>query len=100
VAKNEVFTIYPDNYTIHGLFINSEGYKKEKYVLVAIETSDNQIDFNGIHITKRPPTSFEYELRQYREVVPRFDTIDPIKQFVTIFTIQNGLDFNYACAIR
>jgi hypothetical protein len=39
-------------------------------------------------------------LKQYREVVPRFDTIDPIKQFATIFTIQNGLDFNYACAIR
>jgi hypothetical protein len=57
--KDEGFLIFPDPYTIHGLFINSEGYK-EKYILVAIETSDNQIDFNTIHITKGPPKSFDY----------------------------------------
>jgi hypothetical protein len=41
VIKNEVFPInIGDGNTIHGLYINSEGYK-EKYILVAIEMSDN-----------------------------------------------------------
>jgi|LauGreDrversion4_2_1035121.scaffolds.fasta_scaffold39429_2 hypothetical protein len=36
---------------IHGLFIQNP---KEKYIIVALETLDHQIDFNMLTITQKP----------------------------------------------
>lgn len=58
---SEIAVIRPDDMKIHGLFINKFGYGKQNYILVALETEDNQIDFNSLHLLKKPPgDDFEY----------------------------------------
>lgn len=88
------------SHKLHGLFLNAEGVR-EKFVLAAVETMDNQLDFNAIHVTNRPPAEdFDYELRQYRENVPRDVTVDPIQKFKTVFTEMGGREFNFSGTVR
>ena len=70
----------------------------DSQLMIPMETLDNQIDFNILDIIKRPPGSdFEYQFKQYREVVARKDNLDPIKQFSYSFDIEGNL---YAVSLR
>lgn len=66
---------------------------------MAIETLDNQIDLNCVHILKRPSNKgdFKYQLRQFREIVPRNTQFDPIEKIGVVFA--RG-DFNFSFSIR
>ena len=70
------------NIKIHGFFINNdmssqtvlEGGKKNEdcCILVALENYSNQIDLNTLHLLTRPgDENFNYEFRQYRQVIPQ-----------------------------
>ena len=63
IDSEDIATIRPDDHKIHGLFMNKFGKGDQKYILVAIETFDNQIDFNSLHLLKNPSaTDFDYQL--------------------------------------
>jgi len=64
--------------------------------LAAIETRDNQIDYSSIHVIKKPGPDFDYVLKQYREVVPRSGSLDPIVKLATVFLED---DFNYTVTV-
>jgi hypothetical protein len=83
VEQNEIHTIRPDEHTIHGLFLtNSRGAFQ---MIVAIETFDNQLDFNILVLKEKPSASgFSYELRQLREIEAREDKFDPIQKAVIL----------------
>lgn len=49
--ESEIATIKPDDMKIHGLFVNKFGAGSQRYTIVALETDDNQIDFNQLFIT-------------------------------------------------
>lgn len=72
-------------------------------MLVALETVDNQIDFNRLHVdgSALEGDSF-FEFRQVREVVFR-DTVklDEIKKFSICFTEKSdGTIESFAIALR
>lgn len=99
--EQEVKTINFGSLKIHGLLLNTEAIKGN-FILAAVETLDNQIDFNAIYITN-PPTSpdFDYELKQYRENLGRSIRQDPIAKFkAVVVKFNNFLEFIYAVAIR
>lgn len=84
--NSEVATISPEDMKIHGLLLNTNEDTGDNYLLVPLETLDNQIDFNTLDILKMPPKEeLEYEFKQYREVVPRNDRFDPVTRFVSVF---------------
>ena len=62
---------------IHGLFVNR---LEENYIIVALETVDNQIDFNQLYILNKPggDEDFSFQFKQYREVVPRETKFDEV----------------------
>ena len=43
-----------EDHKIHALFTDKAGYGERKYIFVAIETIDNQIDFNKLMIRSKP----------------------------------------------
>jgi hypothetical protein len=57
--QNEIHTIRPDEHTIHGIFLtNLRGVQQ---VIVAIETFDNQLDFNILILNEKPTSDgFSY----------------------------------------
>jgi hypothetical protein len=67
--------------------------KSEEPLLIAIETFDNQIDFNEL-IMKDFDGDFTYSLRQLQEILPRvnFDLADPIIECDVVF--QEDFDDN------
>ena len=64
---------------------------------MALETLDNQIDFNYLDIIRRPPGEFDYAFKQYREIVSRPEKLDAVQKF-SYSIDRNG--FMYACALR
>jgi hypothetical protein len=95
---SEITTIVPEDMKIHGILINTDEETGDNYVLVPLETLDNQIDFNILEILQRPPgEDFDYSFKQFREVVPRNDRFDPITKFVSVFDKWNDL---FAVALR
>jgi hypothetical protein len=95
--ESDICTISPDDMKIHGLIIN-ENDSGDKTMLVPMETLDNQIDFNTLDILNKPPgDDFSYEFKQFREVVPRNDRFDPVKQFVAVCDKWNDI---FAVALR
>jgi hypothetical protein len=51
---------------------------------VAIETYDNQLDFNLLVLQQKPSEGLKYQFRQFREIMPRKDTFDPIQKVVVV----------------
>lgn len=85
-SANEVATIQPEDMKIHGILLNTNEETGDVYLLIALETLDNQIDFNLLDITKKPPgDDFDYHFNQFREVVPRNDRFDPVTRFAYAF---------------
>lgn len=66
--ESEIAIIKPEDMNIHGIIIkkNEAGIPQ---IMIAMETLDNQIDFNILEILRRPPGDFDYTFKQYREVV-------------------------------
>jgi hypothetical protein len=68
---------------------------------VALETEDNQIDFNMLEVKSKPGNPqgepFSFEFRQFREVVPRNVMNDPIKKLSVCFNDKNA---GYAVGLR
>ncbi len=59
VEQNEIHTIRPDEHTIHGLFLTN--FRGAFQMIVAIETFDNQLDFNILVLKEKPSASgFSY----------------------------------------
>ncbi len=81
---------------IHGLFVNKV---EDRHVIVALETVDNQIDFNQLFVINRPggDEEFSYEFKQFREVVPRETKYDEVQKLRVSFT---KLFQGYAVALR
>ncbi len=75
-----------------------EDSKSEPFILVVLESRDNQLDFNSLHL-KSPPGArdFGFTFKQYREVVPRNIKYDPIIKFECVF---DDSQFNYAIVLR
>jgi hypothetical protein len=97
-SNNEVVTIQPEDMKVHGLLLNTNEDTGDVYMLVPLETLDNQIDFNILDIIKKPPgDDFDYQFKQFREVVPRNERFDPITKFVATFDKWNDL---FAVALR
>jgi hypothetical protein len=88
---------------IHGLFLYKEFSEiKHHHVLVSLETVDNQIDFNRLHVENSLEGDHFFEFRQVREVVFR-DTVklDEIKKFSICFTEKpDGTIESFAIALR
>ena len=81
-VEEEVATISPEDMKIHQVMIYTND-NEETMVMVALETLDNQIDFNVLTLlNKAVGEDFEYEFTQYREVVPRNDRFDPVSKFL------------------
>lgn len=96
--ESEIATIRPDDMKIHGLFVNKFGAGSQRYIIVALETDDNQIDFNQLFIDQKPPSSdFSYTFKQFREVVPRKSKFDPITKFSCVL---NEDEYSYAVTLR
>ena len=97
-ANNEVATIQPEDMKVHGLLLNTNEETGDVFMLVPLETLDNQIDFNILDIIQKPPgDDFDYQFKQFREVVPRNDRFDPVTKFVSAFDKWNDL---FAVALR
>lgn len=59
--------------------MNYDEDTEKQYLIVPLETLDNQIDFNTLEIDNRPPgDDFSYRFVQLREVVSRDDKFDPV----------------------
>lgn len=59
--EEEVATITKEDLKdmkVHGLYINKAG---ERYIVVALETPDNQIDFNFLYILQKPGAESTFE---------------------------------------
>ena len=83
---------------IHGLLLN-EYCLESGFVLVALETADNQIDFNRLFIDNfEDESNCDYRWTQYREIVLRSQPYmpDPITKCCFIFA--DG--FNYSAVLR
>lgn len=83
--KEEIVTITKQelkNHQIHGLFTLKNS---DQYIQVALETSDNQIDFNQLTVESLPrkgeDITFKYGFAQTLEIVPRPIKMDNIKEF-------------------
>ncbi|CDW71887.1 wd-40 repeat protein [Stylonychia lemnae] len=77
---------------IHGLFnyhVQRTPFFKSHIVVVALETSDNQLDFSQVFNMNIGTPSFKYQLRQQRELVGRDVKIDPIQKFQFIIDSKN-----------
>lgn len=95
---SEIATIAPEDMKIHGLLINNDENTGDNFMLVPLETLDNQIDFNVLELTQKPPgEDFDYQFKQFREVVPRNDRFDPVTKFVSVFDKWNDL---FSIALR
>jgi hypothetical protein len=68
--------------------------KSDEPLLIAIETFDNQIDFNELIMGEDDEGDFDYSLRQLQEIVPRsnFSQADPIIKCDVVF--QEDFDDN------
>jgi hypothetical protein len=54
-------------------------------VIVAVETFDNQLDFNILIIKEKPsPQGFSYGFKQLREIEARDDKFDPIQKCIIL----------------
>lgn len=60
---SEIATIAPDDLKIQGLLLN-ENDDGDRFLLVPMETLDNQIDFNTLDLLRKPPSEeFEYQFK-------------------------------------
>lgn len=65
-----------------GAGAGGRGGQDERYVYVAIETADNQIDINRLFLKEKPQNGkVEYVFKQFKEMQPRNDKFDPIVEF-------------------
>lgn len=65
---------------------------------MALENDDNLIDFNTLHILKKPPgDDFDYCFKQFREVVPRSCKFDPVTKLALVF---DDSEYSYAVTLR
>jgi hypothetical protein len=97
---------------IHALFLYKEFAQASHYqVVVALETTDNQIDFNRLIIKHMPSKNqieeeeektFEFEFRQICEVVFRDNVkYDEVKKFSISFTEKkDGKIESFAITLR
>ncbi len=95
---SEIATIAPEDLKIHGLLVNNDENTGDNILLVPLETLDNQIDFNILDLINKPPgDDFEYQFKQFREVVPRNDRFDPVTKFINVFDKWND---EFSVALR
>lgn len=94
VPESDIASIIPEDMKVHGLLLN---YSDDEGLMVPMESLDNQIDFNTLRINEKPPGELSYEFIQFREVVPRNDRFDPVKQFVSVFDKWNDM---FSVALR
>jgi hypothetical protein len=93
--ESEIATITPDDLKILGFYTTK---REARNIIVALETVDNLVDFNSLHINKKPPgDDFDYEFKQFIEVVQRKCNIDPIQKLSVVFDTQ---EYSYAVAMR
>ncbi len=68
----DIYTIGRDDLRdmpVHGLFSQS---KDHKFIIVALETVENQIDFNQLEVNRDIDTErLTFKFKQHREIVPR-----------------------------
>ena len=62
---------------MHGFFENSFS-RNDNYIMCMIETADNQIDFSRLYFWSRDLAKADLEFYQYREVVRRQMSGDPV----------------------
>jgi hypothetical protein len=108
IKPEEIETISRDHLRdmkIHGIYMN---HSTSKSLILALETVDNQVDFNQLIINSFNEASegdeekgFDFEFRQVREVVPRNTKYDEIKKFSISFTEKkDGSIDSFAIALR
>lgn len=86
--------------TIHGLYLM---HQTSKSVMIALETVDNQIDFNLIHLKTQPGVEnelFGFEFHQMREVVGRDTKLDDVTKLQICFSLNQGNIESFAIALR
>jgi hypothetical protein len=84
VNKSKVVHVKPNSHKIHGLYTNK--YASNYCCIVAIETIDNQIDFNYlIRVKNSEGVMTGYQLTQFRQLFPRNLSFDPVQKFVNIY---------------
>ena len=82
---------------IHGFIMNAHCID-EKYKLVALETPDNQLDFNKLFVNDiTDDNRYAYKFEQYREIIPR-KSIGNDRIVKNRFVFSKG--FNYTLSMR